>query len=290
MLSSFKIITDSASDLPREFLLQNDIGVVPFYITIDGNTYLKDQLEITSQEFYNIQRERKQFFKTSMPSAQDYADEFNKCSPHTDILCFCLSSGLSGSSQGAINAANAAMDENPGRSVIVVDSLSASLGYGLKILEAIKCRDKGMTLEQTVLALSKHRAEVALAVDTLEYLQMGGRVGKASALAGGLLNIKPIIKVADGVLSPHSKVRGRSKAVSKLLEILDEGIGSSSNEFSIGVIHTDCREDAEAFRDQIESKYGIKGQVRLEEVGLVIGVHVGPKVLALCFVRKNPDI
>ena len=289
-MSSFKIITDSASDLPGDFLQQHDIGVVPFYITIDGNTYLKDQVEITVQEFYRIQRERKQFFKTSLPSVQDYVDEFNKYAKQRDILCFCLSSKLSGSSQSAINAANIVKDEHLGRNVVVIDTLSASLGYGFKIMEAVKCRDKGMTLDQTVQAVSKYRSDILLAVDTLEYLQMGGRIGKAQALAGGLLNIKPIIKVVDGVLTPQTKVRGRSKVVPKLLELLDEAVGANASDYSIGVMHTDCLKDAEAFRDQIEAKYDIKGKVKIVDVGLVIGVHVGPKILALTFLKNNPDI
>ena len=289
-MNCFKIITDSASDLTREFLQASDIVVVPFYITVDGNTYLKDQIEITSQEFYKIQRERKQFFKTSLPSVQDYADEFNKYATQTDILCFCLSSKLSGSSQSAINAANIVMEENKGRKIVVIDSLSASLGYGFKIIEAMKCRDKGMTLDQAVQAISKYPSEVSLMVDTLEYLQMGGRVGKASALAGGLLNIKPIIRVVEGALSPHSKVRGRVKGFNALLQILDEGVGANPTDYIIGVMHTDCLEDAETFRDQIEDKYGIKGKVRLEEVGLVIGVHVGPAVMAIAYHKNNPEI
>ena len=289
-MSSFKIITDSASDLPGDFLQQHDIGVVPFYITIDGNTYLKDQVEITSQEFYKIQRERRQFFKTSLPSVQDYADEFNKYAQQTDILCFCLSSKFSGSSQSAINAANIIMDEHPGRNIVVIDTLSASLGYGFKIIEAMKCRDKGMTLDQTVQAVSKHRSEIFLAVDTLEYLQMGGRIGKAQALAGGLMNIKPIIRVVDGALTPQAKVRGRSKVVPKLLEILGEGVGAAVSDYSVGIMHSDCIEDAKAFRDQIEAKFGIKDKVRIADVGIVIGVHVGPQVLALTFLKNNPDI
>jgi len=289
-LSNFKIITDSASDLPSEFLRQNDIGVVPFYITVDGNTYLKDQIEITSKEFYTIQRERKQFFKTSLPSVQDYADEFNKYDKNMDILCFCLSSKLSGSSQSAVNAANIIMEEHPGRKVVVIDTLSASLGYGFKIMEAIKCREKGMTFDQTVQAVSKYRSDVSLAVDTLDYLQMGGRIGKAQALAGGLLNIKPVIKMADGALMPQAKVRGRAKVMSKLLEIMDEAFGANPSEYSVGVMHTDCPEDAAAFRDQVEAKFGIKGQVTVVEVGLVIGVHVGPQVLAISYLKKNPEI
>jgi len=271
-------------------LQEQNIGVVPFYVTVDGDNYLKDQIEITSREFYKIQRERKQFFKTSLPSVQDYIDEFSKYADASDILCFCISSKLSGSSQSAENAAKAIMEEHPGRRVIVIDSLNASLGYGLKILEAIKCRDDGKSLDETVKAVSAHRAVTALMVDTLDYLRMGGRIGKASALAGGLLNIKPIIKVVDGSLSPHSKARGRVKGLAALLDILDEGIGGDPAAYTIGVMHADCPEDAETFRDQIEQKYGIPGKVRLADVGLVIGVHVGPAVIAISFVRNNPEI
>jgi len=286
-LSGFKIITDSASDLPSSYLKQHDIGMVPFYITADGNTYLRDKIEIDTDEFYKRQRERKQFFKTSLPSVQDYVDEFSKYGADTDILCLCLSSGLSGSHQSAMNAANILKEENPQRNIIAIDSFTASLGYGMKVIEAVKCREKGKTAEQAANLLSKNWAEIALAVDDLEYLLMGGRVSKVQAFAGGLLNIKPVIRMTGGKLVPHTKVRGRSKVMAALIQILDEGIGQDPSAYKLTVMHSDCHEDAEALRAQIEERYNKKGEVLMEPVGLVIGVHVGPAVLAVAYLKDT---
>lgn len=285
-MNGFKIITDSASDLDDGFLSENDIGVVPFYITADGNAYCKDKVEITSQEFYKVQRESKKFYKTSLPSVQDYLDEFNKYASDVDIICFCLSSKLSGSYQSAVNAANIIKDEHPERVIVVIDSQTASLGIGMKIKQAVLCRGRGMTAVQAEGYLLQNVAYIALTVDTLEYLQRGGRIGKVQALAGELLNIRPIIQMVGGELVPHSKMRGRGKAVARLLEILDEAVGADLPGYVVAVAHSDCEEEARALRDQIEQKYGIFGKVDIVEIGVVIGAHTGPSVLAISYLRN----
>lgn len=282
-MSTFKIITDSASDLTNEFMQANDIGMVTFYITADGETYLKDRVEITAQDFYRMQNEKKQFFKTSLPSVQDYIDEFSKCAPDMDILCFCLDSKLSGSYQSAVNAANIMTEENPNRKIVVIDTQLASLGMAFKIEEAIICRERGKTAEETAEILGKYTSAISIAIDDLDYLVMGGRIGKFQAFAGGLLNVKPFVKVVegDGKLEPQCKVRGRNKVLPMLVSIIDEKIGENPANYRLGIMHAGS-DLAEEFREMLEEKYNKKGEVQMVDVSLVISAHVGPKALAMC--------
>ena len=286
-MSTFKIITDSASDLTDEYMQANDIGMVTFYITADGTTYLKDRIEITAQDFYRMQREKKHFFKTSLPSVQDYIDEFSKCPPDMDILCFCISGKLSGSYQSATNAANIMMEENPNRKIVVFDTQLASLGMKFKIEEAIICRERGKTVEETAEILKKYTSAISIAIDDLDHLLTGGRIGRFQAFAGGLLNVKPFVKVVegDGGLVPQCKVRGRNKVVPQLVQIIDEKIGECPENYKLGIMHAGS-EHAEELREILEEKYNKKGEVEVVDVSLVIGAHVGPSALSMCCHRK----
>ena len=277
-----KIVTDSASDLLPEFVREHDIGVVPFSVTADGEKYLKDGIDINASEFYKMQRETKHFFKTSLPSMQDYLDEFNK-HPGIDILCFCLSSKFSGSYQSAVNAAREAMEDGS-RKVVVVDTLSASMGYGIKIMDAVELRAQGKGAEEIAAAVMQEPSSICLTVDTLEYLQRGGRIGKVSAFAGSLLNIKPIIQLVDGELTPHSRVRGRKRALSTLEEIFEKETGGAYSQYRVGILHSDCHDEADEFVRHINTKYGV--EAFLQELGLVIGVHIGPSLIAMLFAKK----
>ena len=288
-MSTFKIITDSASDLTNEFMQEHDIGMVTFYITKDGTTYLKDRVDITAQDFHKIQREKKQFFKTSLPSVQDYIDEFSKCDPSTDILCFCLSSKLSGSYQSAMNAANIMMEENPDRKIIVIDTQLASLGMKFKIQEAIACRDRGMSAEETAEALKKHTSAISIAIDDLDHLLAGGRIGRFQAFAGGLLNVKPFVKVVegDGGLIPQCKVRGRGKVVPMLVNIIEEKMDGNPENYRIGIMDSGS-EYAPELLEMIETKFNKKGEVEVVDVSLVISAHVGSGAIAICC-HRNMD-
>jgi DegV family protein with EDD domain len=286
-LSGFKVISDSACDLPSHVLSEHEIDIVPFYVTADGKSYLKDQVEITTSDFYRQQRTGKVFFKTSLPSVQDYLDVFRKYVGESDILCLNLSSGLSGSHQSAATAAQMIREEYPERTVIALDTQNASIGQGWKVLEAARCSAKGHIPQQVVELLSKNAAHIVLAVDDLDYLLMGGRISKVTAFAGGLLHIKPLIKLQGGVLLPHGRARGRSKAISALMQVLEDGIGAEPSAYHVSVIHSDCAADADLFRAKVEEHFKSAGDVTITEVGLVIGAHIGPAVIAVAYLRKT---
>jgi DegV family protein with EDD domain len=268
------------------------VDVVPFYVTADGKTYLKDQLEITTADFYRQQRQSKVFFKTSLPSVQDYLDVFRKYAPERDILCLCLSSGLSGSFSSASTAAQMLREEHPGCNIVALDTQNASMGQGWKVLEAARCSAKGHTPDSAVQLLAKNAAHIVLAIDDLEYLLMGGRISKVTAFAGGLLHIKPLIKLQGGVLLPHARARGRAKVVSALMQVLETGIGAQPTDFYVSVIHSDAASDAEALKEKVVARFGNAADTTITEVGLVIGAHIGPAVLAVSYLRKThiPDL
>ena len=288
-MAKFKIISDSSCDLTPELAKQHDIDMVRFYITFDGTTYLKESVDITIEEYFRKLTTENVFPKTSQPSPQDYIDAYTPALKEgKDILVFCISSPLSGSTQSAVNAANLMKEEYPDRKIRVIDSKQAFVSMALMIFECIKLRDKDYDVDFVADYAEKLAKETKMhfMVDTLEYLQKGGRIGKASALIGGMLNLKPILTLVDGSVVPVAKARGRKKGVANMIEILQSVIKGKEDEYEYIVGHIIVPEDAEVFKAEIEKACGIKVTYPLLSAGAVLGTHVGPGAMAIVYTPK----
>ncbi len=203
-----------------------------------------------------------------------------------DILCLAFSSGLSTTYQSAVIAADELREVYPQRKIHVVDTLAAALGQGLLVYVACKKRDEGLTLEALTTWVEENKLHVChwFTVDDLVYLKRGGRVGAATALLGGMLNIKPVLHVdEEGHLINVSKVRGRRAS---LLAMANQ-VRETCTDFDMAFIgHGDCPEDARWLGDYLKEHCGIKN-VTVGYVGAVIGAHTGPGVLALFFLGNR---
>jgi DegV family protein with EDD domain len=288
-MSSFKIITDSACDLPMDLLVRHHIDFVPFYVSFDGTQYYKEYLEMTVPAFYKKLIEEKLFAKTSLPSVQDYMDTFKSyLDDGLDVLCCCLSAKLSGSYQSAVNAANLLKEEYPARQVIICDSIQATAGQALIVLEAAKMRNAGYSIGECFQMLEnlKHTASVTFTVDSLEYLKRGGRIGMVSALAGSILNIKPIIQLNTGELRPYSKSRGRKKALKEVVDIVMKEIGKEKHNYEFCLLNSECEDDARELAKRLKDKYDVEVSLPLLSVGVTIGSHVGPTAVGIASVKR----
>ncbi len=289
-MNKYKIIADTSCDIPAAVLAENNITYVSFHVSFDQEHYLKELHDITPDEFYEKITAEKLFPKTSLPSVQDYMDAMEAALKEgNDVLCLCLSSKFSGSFQSAVNAGNILSESYPDRTIRVVDTTCATACEGIMVLEACRMRDAGLDIEATVQKLDamKESACLYVTVDSLEHLQKGGRIGKASAMAGAILNIKPIIAMRDGELQPESKVRGSKKALKAILDLSKAKMGEEKDQYRIICVRGE--KDRKAAAEELAAELQKEGYDVCDDiwtVGITIGSHIGPTPTAICFVKK----
>lgn len=285
-MSDFLIFTDSAADLSVEYTEKNNIRVIPFYITFDGNTYYKEGIELTNNEFFNKLSEGV-MPKTSCPSVSDYTEAFRQgLEEGKKIICICLSSKLSGSYQSANIAAMDFNDEE--QRVFVVDSLLATAVQGLLVNEAVRMKNDGLDAAAAFSELNelKKTGTIDFVLDDLIYLHKGGRIGKVSTLMGTLLNIKPIIRLKDGELFPMAKIRGRKKAADYVKKLVEEVISDYGNSYSYAILNFESIGDTDNFSTAIETTETTEMTMPPFCIGSTIGSHVGSSAAGIAYIKK----
>ena len=289
-MNTYKIIADTSCDIPASVFAEKNVTYVPFNVSFDQENYMEELKDITPDEFHTKLSTEKVFPKTSLPSVQAYMDAMEpELKEGRDVLCLCLSSKFSGSYGSAVNAANILADDYPDRIIRVVDTTCATACEGLMVLEACRMRDAGMDIDTVVAKLDALKASACLyvTVDSLEHLQKGGRIGKASAMAGAILNIKPIIAMKDGELHPEGKVRGSKKALKTIMDMAREKIGEEKDQYQVAFIRgsEDRQESTEALAKEFRTE-GYNVHERIWTVGITIGAHIGPTPIAVCMMKK----
>jgi len=279
MALPIRIVTDSTADLPEDFVQKNDITVVPLYVNFPNATY-RDGVDIKPRDFYPMLVQCKdQLPKTSTPSVDDFKNVYeNILAKGQQVLSIHISSGLSSTGSMAETAARMVNG-----TVKVFDSQSISLGIGLQVAEAVQMIKDNLSLEHIHQRLQQIRqnTEVCFSLDTLEYLEKGGRIGRVSALLGSILSIKPVIRVENGIYVPLDKVRNQNQAIKKMVEHMLKTLGENMPK-QIAVAHGAAEEAAHRLKEAVEQALG-KEVSYLKEVGPVIGVHTGPGTLGLAF-------
>lgn len=291
-MAKFTLVTDSTCDLPLDYYKEHNVELLYLSCIMDGVTYDGKKNILDEKKFYEFVRNGA-LPTTSQVNPEQAKDCFEKIlESDKNILYLAFSSGLSGTYQSGVIAANEIKEEHPDANVVVIDSLCASLGEGLLLYYAIKLRDEDKSIEEAAEWIEAHKLNVghAVTVDDLFHLQRGGRISKASAVIGSMINIKPMIHVNDeGKLINIAKIRGRKKALSSLLDMMEERMGSynskDKNEM-IMISHSDCEEDAKAVADMIKERYGFENFV-INMIGPVIGSHTGPGTVALFFMADK---
>lgn len=274
-----RIVTDSTSDIPVELQHTLDIHVVPLKVHFGADTY-QDGVDMGSEAFFEKLVASHVLPTTSQPSPVEFLETFKRLAKESDapILSFHLSSALSGTYQSAILAQN--MLEVP-VDVTVIDSKLCSYGFGMHVVAAAEAAREGKSKDEIIQLVDRMRKEMKLyfLVDTLEYLQKGGRIGKAAALLGSLLNIKPILSMnADGEVYSVDKVRGHKKALARIAELLKRDFGDRP--LQIGIADANSKAGAEEFSLMMEQHFAVKHQ-QLTQIGPVVGTHTGPGTVAV---------
>jgi len=272
-------VTDSTSYLPDELRRRHEIQVIPQVLNWGGETLL-DGVDIMPTAFYERLKTADVMPTTSQATIGAFKDLFE---PHVragrPILAILVSQKLS----GTIQSAQSAKELFPGARIEILNSESCAMAMGFQVLAAARAAEAGKSFDE-VLAVAedaKNHTGVVLVVDTLEFLHRGGRIGGAARLLGTALNLKPILELQDGVIEAVERVRTRSKAQARLLNLLEERINGRPN-LRLAVLHAAAEHEARQLLD-VAAKRLNPVETVFSEVSPVVGAHVGPGTLGLAY-------
>jgi len=278
---SVAIVTDSTAYLPDSVVAAHSIQVVPLHVIV-GGTEFSEGVDITTAEVAAALRSFKPV-STSRPSPQSFLDAYEKAAAGgaEGIVSVHISADMS----STVESAHLAAQQSP-VPVTVVDSRSLGMAMGYAVMSAAQLAEQGGSLED-VAAQARSRAEastVVFYVDTLEHLRRGGRIGSASAFLGSALAIKPILGLVDGHIRPLEKVRTSSRALARLEELAVSAVEKSETGVDIAVHHLDSQSRADDLAARLTARLEElpdDGDVRVVELGAVVGAHVGPGTIAV---------
>lgn len=279
-MTAIRIVTDSTADLPKSLVERHRIGVVPLTVMFGEDEY-RDGVDLTSSDFYRRLVTDPRHPRTSQPSPAAFDEQYRRMAAEgaERVVVFSLSSRLSGTYQSAVMAAE--MAQIP---VDVINTGLASLAMGWLVVAAAQAAESGASAEE-IIGLAeerKERASLLFVVDTLEYLQRNGRIGKASALLGTLLSVKPILSLEQEVVTPLEKVRGNAKAIQRLVD-LAVARHTGQSRLHVGVIHGAAPEQAALLAAKLREAIQPE-ELIISELGPVLGTHVGPNALGIAVV------
>lgn len=273
------VVTDSTAYIPEEAVGGLNIPVIPLWL-LWGDERFRDGVDIDPPTFYNRLRDAKTFPTTSQPSAGEFVEFFRQAGAGAAaVVGIFISSKLSGTIPNAL----AAQGQLPELTIRVVDSLSTTMGLGFCVLAAARAAAAGKSLAEVVAAAEgvRDRVHVLFAVDTLEYLYRGGRIGGAKRLLGTALSIKPLLHLEDGCVEPLAQVRTKRKAIAQMLQVAEERLGGKQMT-GVAILDVDSPDEGDAVAEQTRERFGVSPVYRTA-VSPVIGAHAGPGTVGIAF-------
>ncbi|MGQ7551074.1 DegV family protein [Streptococcus suis] len=283
---TFTIVTDSTSDLPISWVQENDVTVLGLTINLDGVTYeTVGENRLTSADLLE-KMANGSLPTTSQVNVGQFEEIFEAAAKEgKEVLYLAFSAALSGTYQSAVIARDMVMDQYPEAVIAIVDTKAATIGEGYLVMQAVEARAAGKTLAETKAIVEDlvPRLRTYLLVDDLNHLVRGGRLSKAAALIGGLVNIKPLLALnAEGKLEAIAKIRGRKKGIKEMLNLTLDNLDHST----VMVAHTGDIETAEAIKATLLEDSRVT-DVLLTELGPIIATHTGTGVLAILSINKK---
>lgn len=273
-MANIKIVTDSTAYMTKEFAAENNIDIIPLMVDFEGTTNTEG-FPGEFEDFFNRLKKSESFPKTSQPSAGAFAEVFKRVvEGGEEVIAIVISSKLS----GTYNSASVAAGMVAPNKISVIDSETTVSNLRMLVEKAQKLALSGSSREEIVKIINedKKKAGVNLTVDTLEYLKKGGRLSAGAALIGSILNIKPIIALIEGELVPVGKARGKSKAVEMMISNIPDNVKS------ISICQIFNMEEALEIKEILNKKYP-HVDITIDVIGSVIGAHLGPKAVGICF-------
>jgi DegV family protein with EDD domain len=287
-MANVAILTDSTASIPEELLGRLHIHTVAYYIH-RGQEVLRDLLTIQRDEFLHWLTTARFLPTTASPGPGDYFEAYKQLASkgQNEILSIQMSSKISGGYQAATVAQSMMHEECPDVHIEVVDTQSVALSQGWMVIEAARGALAGLSLDRLLERVIRmiplsHMIQTA---DTLKYLYMGGRIGKAQELLGSLLNIKPLIGIEEGVIVPLGRARSRGQAYQLMAEMVADTVGQSKAK--IAYVHAGAEREIEKLKAQVESRVDVVESL-IGELSPALAVHAGPGMTGLCYYRVDP--
>jgi len=275
-----KIVTDSSADLPPQLAQQLGITVVPLYVRFGSEVY-RERVDITDEEFYQRLLHGPTHPVTIQPSPQDFVNAYQELSPEADgIVSIHISSKLSGTCNSALQGKEMI---DKGCPIEVFDSQLVSVGLGLISMAAATVAKTGADLQRVVEEVKQTipNSYLLCLIDTLKYLLLGGRIGKAKALVGSLLNVKPLLTLKEGETVPVSQARSRSKGIERLFDF----VKNATDIQDLAVAYSTTLDEAQTLAERMGSIF-TKQPIKVVRLGTTLGVHLGPGALVVAFRGK----
>lgn len=279
------VVTDSTAYIPDEALDGLTIPVIPLWL-IWGDERYRDGVDIEPEAFYQLLRERDTIPSTSQPSVGEFVDFYRRVAEEheTDTI---VGAYISSKISGTVASAEAAVAQVPELNITVIDSFSTSMGLAFVALAAAREAAAGGSVTDVVAAAESvcGRLTVLFAVDTLEYLHKGGRIGGAKRFLGTMLNVKPLLHLNDGSVEAMGQVRTKRRAIAEMLNTAQAQVGGKDMA-EVGVIDIDSPEESDLVAEQVKRRFGVS-QVYQNTVSPVIGAHAGPGTVGIGFYSKR---
>lgn len=288
---NIKYMVDSTSDIPKDYAKEHDITVMGMPIIFEDGTMARDWVEMDNDEFYARLEKSNHIPTTSQVPVIEMEQMMREgLKEHDALIYITLSSRGSGSYQSAHIAKENVLADMPDAKIEIIDSMAYSLFIVMMLDEAIRLQKEGKTLEEIVegAKLCRSKTDVLVVVDTLKYLEKGGRINKASLIAGTLLDLKPVLSVRNGVMESIDKFRGSKTIISKMIKKLrGADIDLSNPRFCI--VHSQAPDRAKALWEAVKEEFGENTELVMSaELGATVGTHIGPGTLAVFYRLNNP--
>jgi DegV family protein with EDD domain len=278
-MSSVKIISDSSAYLPKQYVDQYDITILPLSLVWDGVNY-RDGVDITATEFYKRQVESTTLSTTSQVTVGAYQEAYRKLlNQGNEVLVLALSSGISGS----YDSAKTALEDFKGKPIELIDTRLVSMALSFMVLTAARAAEKGANLLSCKHAALQAYPKIGVyfTVETLKYLAAGGRIGGARKFLGTALDIKPVLAIVDGKIEPVASVRTKSKAMEKMIDLIEKDI-AGRKPVKVSVFHANVPEEAAELLERATSRLGATESI-LSEVSPAVGSHTGPGTISIAY-------
>lgn len=289
-MNEYVITVNSTIDLPKAWLEEKGVPVLPLKYTIEDKHYV-DMEGLDSKEFFQKLREGKMAV-TSQVNPEEAREKLEPILKEgKDVLHLAFTSALSGTYNSVRIAAEELKEEYPERKILVLDTKCACLGEGVLLYYVLKKKEEGASIEEAYTYADELKEHIGhyVTVDDLNHLQRGGRISKTSAVVGSMIKIKPIIVLnEEGKLEVIGKERGRKKAINKIVDLAVEHTGDYKNEI-VMITHGDCLEEAEFLASIVREKMGVEN-ILINNIGTVIGGHTGPGVLAVFALADTKNV
>ena len=289
-MKEFVIVTDTTTDLPRDYVEKHHLYMMSLPYTLEGTSYTWEK-PMPVKDFYDKMRAGS-LPTTSQANPEEAALLYESIlkDNDVDILHIAFSSGLSGSFNSCRIASADVCEKYPDHRIVVVDSLAATLGQGLLVYKAVQLKEAGKSLDEVAAWVEENKYHLVhnFTVDDLFHLHRGGRLSKTAAIVGTMINLKPVLHVGDeGHLVMLSKVRGRKKSLIGLVDCMEKQLGDWKDKNDIIFIsHGDCPEDAQFVADLIKERFGYENFM-IDYIGATIGAHSGPGTVALFYLGDH---